>query len=69
MKIKDKFRAKCDGIYIPIALAFRVWDKKDQDFKVNLWYRVNSKSASIKKGDVSKTKTNNNNKRNKDGLN
>lgn len=34
---------------MPITLARRVWDKKDQDFKVNLCYGVNSKSASTKK--------------------
>lgn len=42
---------------MPITLALRVWDKEDQDFMVNLCYTVNSKPVSIKKGDVSKTKT------------
>lgn len=34
---------------MPITLALRVWDKKDQDFKANLCYTVNSESATIKK--------------------
>lgn len=32
-----------------ITLALRVWDKKAQDFKANLYYTVNSESVTIKK--------------------